>query len=152
MLTRLASAFTRDVNAGALDRAVRGLRTADLTAPVGRTFQHSNLNYSTLGLIVQTLAGQPDEDYLHDHIFAPLDMDNSFAPDEDAHRHGLATGPQLPFRAVAADAAKDLFNRLTNRAMVPAGLISSSADDVAHYLIAQLGDGSYRGRSREMAT
>lgn len=146
-LTSLTSAYTKDLGEGALERAVRGLRNADLTAPVGQTFQYSNLNYSTLGLIVQTVAGQPYEEYLHEHIFAPLDMDNSFASPEDAHRHGLATGHSFWFGLSRPTPAKDLYTRITNRGALPAGLISSSADDMAHYLIAQLGDGNYRGES-----
>lgn len=146
-LTSLTSAYTKDLGEGALERAVRGLRNADLTAPVGQTFQYSNLNYSTLGLIVQTVAGQPYEEYLHEHIFAPLDMDNSFASPEEAHRHGLATGHSFWFGLSRPTPAKDLYTRITNRGALPAGLISSSADDMAHYLIAQLGDGNYRGES-----
>jgi CubicO group peptidase (beta-lactamase class C family) len=146
-LTGLTSAYTRDLSNGALERAVRGLATVELTDPVGQSFHYSNLNYSTLGLIVQTVAEQPYGDYLRDHVFTPLDMDDSFASPEEAHRHGLATGHSFWFGWSRPTPARDLYNRLTNRAMVPAGLISSSADDMSHYLIAQLGDGSYRGRS-----
>jgi CubicO group peptidase (beta-lactamase class C family) len=146
-LAGLTSAYAEDLGEGALERAVRGLRTVELTAPVGQTFQYCNLNYSTLGLIVQTVAGQRYEDYLRDHVFAPLDMDRSFASPEDAHRYGLATGHSFWFGRARPTPAEGLYNRLTNRAMVPAGLISSSADDMAHYLIAQLGGGSYRDRS-----
>jgi CubicO group peptidase (beta-lactamase class C family) len=146
-LAGLTSAYAKDAGEGALERAVRGLRTAQLAAPVGQTFQYCNLNYSTLGLVVQTVSGQRFEDYLRDHIFAPLDMDSSFASPEDAHRYGLATGHSFWFGRARATRAEGLYNRLTNRAMVPAGLISSSADDVARYLMMHLGGGSYRGRS-----
>jgi CubicO group peptidase (beta-lactamase class C family) len=146
-LAGLTSAYEEDVSEGAMERAVRELRTVELTAPVGQTFEYCNLNYSTLGLIVQTVTGQRYEDYLYEHIFAPLDMDNSFASPEDAHRHGLATGHSFWFGRARPTLAEGLYNRLTNRAMVPAGLISSSADDMARYLMAHLGGGSYRGRS-----
>jgi CubicO group peptidase (beta-lactamase class C family) len=136
----------RDLSDGALEREVRALRDAELSAPVGETWQYSNPNYATLGLIVQTVARQPYEDYLHERVFTPLDMGRSFARPEDAHRHGLATGHEFWFGRARPTPPRDLYNSIPNRAHVPAGLISSSVEDMAHYLIAQQGDGSYRGR------
>jgi CubicO group peptidase (beta-lactamase class C family) len=138
---------TRDLSDGAMEREVRALRAAELSAPVGATWQYSNPNYSTLGLIVQTVAGQRYEDYLREHVFAPLDMDHSFASPEDAHRHGLATGHEFWFGRARPTPPRDLYNSIPNRAAVPAGLISASAEDMTHYLIAQLRDGSYAGES-----
>jgi CubicO group peptidase (beta-lactamase class C family) len=45
-------------NASALEDQVRELRSAKLTKPVGASWQYSNANYNTLGMIVQSVSGQ----------------------------------------------------------------------------------------------
>jgi CubicO group peptidase (beta-lactamase class C family) len=127
----------RDVSASALENEVRAVRTISLTYPPGTTYQYCNLNFSTLGLIVQTVTGETYEQYVQEHILAPLDMHNSFVSPDEAKRNGLTTGYQFWFgRPVPIDEPY-------NRAGVPAGYISASAEDMAHYLIAQLNGGRY---------
>ena len=53
-----------DTSDAALEKAVRKLSSAELTAPVGETYQYSTINYSVLGLIVQTVAGRSYESYV----------------------------------------------------------------------------------------
>ncbi|MBD3332712.1 serine hydrolase [candidate division GN15 bacterium] len=43
----------------------------------GMDFAYSNTNYLILGAIVEKVAGQSYEAFLHRHIFNPLDMENS---------------------------------------------------------------------------
>jgi CubicO group peptidase (beta-lactamase class C family) len=131
------SATSRDMRDGALEDHVRALSTAQLTQPVGTTWQYSNAGYMTLGLVVQAVSGQRYERYVQEHVFAPLRMASSFADPLEAQRAGLAAGYTYWFgRPVATDAP-------FNRQMVPAGLLISNAEDMAHYLIAQLNDGRY---------
>jgi CubicO group peptidase (beta-lactamase class C family) len=93
-----------DTSDGALERAVRKLRTVQLTMPVGATYQYSTINYSVLGLVVQTVSGQSYERYIQEHIFGPLDMGHSFTSEADAEPQGLATGHHYWFgRPAAAD-------------------------------------------------
>ncbi len=42
--------------------------------PPGTTFKYSDINYITLGALVETLSGQPLDVYAEQHIFAPLGM------------------------------------------------------------------------------
>ncbi len=42
--------------------------------PPGKTFKYSDINYITLGALVETLSGQPLDVYAEQHIFAPLGM------------------------------------------------------------------------------
>ena len=81
----------------ALERHVRALRTVELTQPVGHLYQYSNANYNVLGLLVQAVSGLSYENYVRTHIFAPLEMSDSFASEEEALQHGLATGYQRWF-------------------------------------------------------
>ena len=81
-----------DTSDTALEQAVRKLKSAELTAPVGSKHQYSTINYSVLGLIVQTVAGQSYESYVQAKILDPLQMRNSFTSEAAAQPAGLATG------------------------------------------------------------
>lgn len=43
----------------------------------GERRQYSNIGYGVLGLIVESVAGQPFNEYCGEHIFAPLGMNNT---------------------------------------------------------------------------
>jgi CubicO group peptidase (beta-lactamase class C family) len=79
-------------NASALEDQVRELRSAELTEPVGASWQYSNANYNTLGMVVQAVSGQSYETYVREHILAPLDMRNSVMSVPEAKERGLVTG------------------------------------------------------------
>ncbi len=54
-----------------------GLRRAfnsSLTAPPGKHFEYSDINYITLGALVEKISGQPLDAYAQQHIFTPLHM------------------------------------------------------------------------------
>ena len=130
-----------DTSGTALERTVRKLKTVGLTAPVGSKYQYSTVNYAVLGLIVQTVAGQPYESYVQTKIFDPLQMRSSYTSEAAAQPAGLATGHNYWFgRPRTANLAY-------NRGLVPAGYLISSAEDMAHYVVSQLNGGSYDGTS-----
>jgi len=82
----------RDTSKGALEHLVRDLSTDELDRPVGASFEYSNPGYWTLGLIVQAVSGQSFETYVQEHIFAPLEMHQSFTSRAEAEPYGLAPG------------------------------------------------------------
>jgi CubicO group peptidase (beta-lactamase class C family) len=130
-----------DTSDTALEQTVRDLSTVELTEPVGSKHQYSTVNYSVLGLIVQTVAGQPYEDYVQARIFDPLAMRNSYTSEDAAKPRGLAAGHNYWFgRPREADVAY-------NRGLLPAGYLISSAEDMTHYVISQLNSGRYGGAS-----
>ena len=137
--TKTGRAFqgNSDLSDTALEGAVRSLRDYELTQPVGKAFQYSTVNYAVLGLIVQTVSGQSYEAYVQEHIFTPLDMRSSYTSQSEAQAHGLASGYRYWFgQPIAADLP-------FNRSLAPAGYLISTAEDMTHYLIAQLNDGHY---------
>lgn len=136
-----AAELSADQDAGAMERAVRSLSTAALNHPPGQAFGYSNGNYDTLGAIVQAVSGQPFEDYLRQGIFAPLEMHQSFVSQDEAIQHGMATGHRRWFGVPVAATLP------YNRAEIPSGFVISSAEDMAHFLIAQMNGGRYRDRS-----
>ena len=121
----------------ALEERVRALRSAVLTKTVGSSWQYSNANYWTLGMIVQAVSGESYESYVQEHIFGPLEMDHSFTSKAEAEAHGLPVGHRYWYGfPVAADLPFD-------RGGLPAGGLASSAEDMAHYLSAYFNDGRY---------
>ena len=128
-----------DTSDGALEQRVRALGTAELSEPVGATWQYCNANYNVLGLIVQTVAGQSYETYLQEHLFTPLAMRQTFTSQVAAQQHGMTTGYRYWF-GVPVPAELPY-----NRGELPAGYVISTAEDLAQYLIAHLNAGRYRG-------
>lgn len=129
-----------DQDNGVLERTVRYLKTVALARPVG-TFGYSNANYQILGLIIQTVSDQSYEAYVEQHIFAPLEMQASFTSQQQAQQHGMATGYRWWFGFPIPAALPYI------RAELPAGFLISSAQDMAHYLIALLNGGQYHDHS-----
>ena len=125
----------------ALERHVRLMANAELDFPPGQGFAYSNANYVTQGVIVQAVSGQSYEDYIRQHIFVPLDMQHSYVSQDAAMQDGMAMGYRwwfgFPIPATLP----------YNRANLPAGFIISSAEDMAHFLIAQMNGGSYQDSS-----
>ena len=131
-----------DLSDSAIENNVRALAEVELIAPPGEHFEYSNANYVTLGMIIQAVTGQSYETYIREHIFQPLDMQNSFASKTEAQQDGLAVGYQKWFGIPVASP-----NLPFSRGSLPAGQLILSAEDFGHYLIAQLNNGSYQGVS-----
>src|SRR5215216_4475692 len=132
--------YKGDSSRDALEKEVRVTSEVELTHPPGKLYQYSNLNYTTLGLIVQMVSGVSYEQYVEQRILTPLGMKNSFMFLAEAERHGLATGHQFWFGRPFPGGGLHY-----NRAITPAGLITSDARNMSRYLIAQLNGGRYYG-------
>jgi CubicO group peptidase (beta-lactamase class C family) len=121
----------------ALETGVRQLATVTLSHPAGQAFDYANENYTTLGLIVQAVTGTSYEDVIRTKIFAPLQMRHSAATSSDPAAQDIATGYRYwlwwPFA----------FDAPYPRRQTPAGFLISSAEDMAHYLVAHLNGGAY---------
>lgn len=122
-----------------LEDHVRTLRTATLTHPPGTRHQYSSTNYQVLGLLVETLSGQPFGEYVRQHIFTPLEMNHSFVSKADATQAGMSSGHRLWFGYPMAADLRHETDRLPTAALI------SCAEDMAHYLIAHLNVGTFRG-------
>jgi CubicO group peptidase (beta-lactamase class C family) len=120
---------------------VRGLASVHLAHAPGGTFIYSNANYEVLGLIVQVVARMPYVEYVQRKIFDPLQMTNSWADESAAVGHGLSDGHIWWFGAAKESAP------YVRPDYAPAGFLTSSAADMAHYLIAQLNGGRYGDNS-----
>ena len=131
-----------DTSDSALERNVRALSLEHLDRAVGSSFEYSNANYIVLGMVIQAVSGQSYGAYIQEHIFNPLEMNNSFTSQVEAQAHGFSTGFRQWFGFPVASGSLPY-----PRGLVPAGYLISSAEDLGHYLIAQLNQGHYKGFS-----
>ncbi|NKX54260.1 serine hydrolase domain-containing protein [Arthrobacter mobilis] len=126
---------------GALEQGVRDLAGVGLTGPPGESFSYSNANYNILGLLVQTVSGQPFGEYMREHVFTPLDMEHSHTDRAAARADGLATGHTLWFGASWHETATP-----APAAGTPSIRMYASAQDLGQELTALLEGGRYRDR------
>jgi CubicO group peptidase (beta-lactamase class C family) len=107
----------------------------ELFAP-GEVPAYSNYGTALAGYIVQRVSGEPYDQYIARHIFAPLDMRHStFAQPlprgwgRDMSRGYMSTdAPPRPFELIS---------------FAPAGSLSATAADMANFMIAHLQDGRF---------
>ncbi len=126
-----------DQSSTALENGVRDLSDIQLSQPPGQSYEYANENYNILGLIVQEVSGSSYEEYIRSAIFAPLQMSHSTAALSDPAVADIATGYRYWFFWPVA------FDAPYPRRMTPSGFLISSAEDMTHYLIAQLNGGTY---------
>ena len=127
-----------DVTRGALERWVRHLAGYSLVSMPGAEFNYSNSNYQVLGLLVQVVSGQEFGAYLREHVFGPLDMKHTHTSLAEARNDGAASGYYHWFGLASQPTDFPM-----STANVPAAGIVSSAEDMAHALIAHLNEGRY---------
>jgi CubicO group peptidase (beta-lactamase class C family) len=122
-----------------LSERVHAAADVHLVTGPGAVFHYCNLNYAILGFIVERVSGQSFGDYVTAHIFKPLAMTHSYASIPVARAAGMPEGSTVWFGATIHQNTPNAVGAL------PDGYLISTANDMAHYLQMQLGDGSYRG-------
>jgi CubicO group peptidase (beta-lactamase class C family) len=109
--------------------------------PPGKVVAYSNYGAALGGYIVQRVSGEPFDTYVEDHILKPLEMSNSTfkQPLPKAMQGDLATGyvtasgeTIVPFEPIVP---------------YPAGSFTSTATDMANFMIAELQGGQFQGAS-----
>jgi len=105
----------------------------------GTTPAYSNYGAALAGYIVQRVSGEPFEDYVEEHIFRPLDM--AHATFRQPLGKDLAALMSKGYRRGSEKPGKFEF-----LGAPPAGALSASGEDMAHFMIAHLQNGEYKGR------
>ena len=107
----------------------------------GTEIAYSNYGVALAGYIVERVSGEPFAAYVENHIFAPLDMQSSTfrepLPERLAER--MATGYEMEDGELVAQPF-ELFSSI-----MPAGSGTSSAHDMARFMIALLNGGELDG-------
>ena len=108
----------------------------------GDVFNYSNAGYMILAYLIEKLSGQTFESYIKEHIFEPLEMHNTSFHIGDFNRKQLA----VPFLE------KKIFHLYYFLIRFPmfncefgAGGIFSSIEDLSHFFIAHMNNGTYNG-------
>ena len=104
--------------------------------PAGTQSAYSNYATGIAGHIVERISGMPFNDYIERNVFGPLNMKHSSfrQPLPDALKPDMSVGyqesdkPGLGFEVINVP---------------PAGSLSSTGDDMTHFMIAHLADGKY---------
>jgi CubicO group peptidase (beta-lactamase class C family) len=109
--------------------------------PPGKVVAYSNYGAMLAGYIVQRVSGEPFDQYVAHHIFQPLGMDHSTF--EQPLPAALARDMSQGY-VTASDSKPGPFEYVE---VAPAGSLSATATDMAHFMIAQLEGGSYGGNS-----
>jgi CubicO group peptidase (beta-lactamase class C family) len=108
--------------------------------PPGKVVAYSNYATAMAGYIVQRVSGEPFDQYVANHIFKPLAMNNStfVQPLPKTLVPQMANGYKL-----ASDSDNPIPFELVEAA--PAGALSSTATDMARFMLAHLGNGTFDG-------
>ncbi len=138
MMLGMSNLSDFDYRPDATEHQVRAFSTLKLSRPVGSKFEYSNANYNVLGLIVESASGEAYAEYVQNHIFDPLGMSHSYTLRAAAKQDGLAMGHRYWLGHPVP--APNLTIPLSS---LPSGQLISCAEDMAHYLIAQLNGGRY---------
>ncbi|HEX3122836.1 MAG TPA: serine hydrolase domain-containing protein [Rhodanobacteraceae bacterium] len=104
----------------------------------GTTPAYSNYATSLAGYVVERVSGESFYDYIDKHIFAPLDMKHS------TFRQPLPKELE-PLMSTGYIVASGEAKKFEIVGPAPAGSLSSSGEDMAHFMIAHLQNGEYQG-------
>ena len=104
----------------------------------GTTPAYSNYATALAGYVVERVSGEPFFDYIDKHVFAPLDMTHS------SFRQPLPK-ELVPLMSTGYATASTPPKKFEMVGPAPAGSVSSPGEDMAHFMIAHLQNGEYKG-------
>jgi CubicO group peptidase (beta-lactamase class C family) len=128
-----------DQDPDGLEHNIARLASVALHRDPGTGFEYANDGFNLAGLLVQRLSGERYEDYVTDHLFAPLDMHRSTYDPVQGAAMGLAQGYGHHRGAPVP------LNMPLARGYNPTGGALTTADDVGRYLRALLNGGTLDG-------
>ena len=110
--------------------------------PPGQFTAYSNYGSALAGYIVELVSGMPFEDYIERNIYEPLGMERSSfrQPPPGSLTADVSTGYSFE-NGVLKSEDFELLN-----GDYPAGSMSTTATDIASFMIAHLQNGEYEGR------
>lgn len=137
-----ARALVPEYDAASYERMVRRLGDTELLYDPGQgPFTYSDLAYNILGAVISEVSGQPFEDYMRDHIFLPLGMN-------DTTFELRATDPTLLARphVTGADGKIGKANLFPyTRSNAPSSYLYISVADMARWMALNLHQGALDG-------
>jgi len=107
--------------------------------PFRTTWGYTNAAFLTAGEIIPKATGMQWEDFIKSKIFDPLEMKNTLALSKDFPN---ASNKCSPYTKAEGRLVKIPFCLIDN--LAPAGSISSSVNDMSHWVMMQLDNGKYK--------
>jgi CubicO group peptidase (beta-lactamase class C family) len=126
-----------------MEEVVQYIQTLPVASEPGTTFAYNNLGYTLAGYVLQTVTGQPYEEYIQENIFAPLQMTEATLSFDGMQQTDNYVTPYLYDVRTGGAVAVPYFANLD--AVAPAGAVNASVLEMANYAIMQLGDGTFNG-------
>lgn len=116
-------------------------RLPALVEPPGQqeSYTYSNHGYALAGHLVETITGKPFEDYVQTNILQPLDMRYSSFTTSQEQAASRATGYKYAWNSLQP-------LPFDYQQIAPAGALNASANDIAHFMLAQLQAGRYENK------
>lgn len=116
--------------ADAMERVIRDFKDVQLFAKPGARFQYSNANYILIAQLIESVEKISYEKVVKNRIFAKLGMKNSYIQmaSDSVERPALGHTQWFGFTVEK--------NFIAGRLMMGAGGVTSSAEDLATYLVA----------------
>ena len=106
--------------------------------PPGSVISYSNHGIQLAGYLVEEIAGVPFEKYVEDNILFPLGMKNSSFTEPENLLPRLAKGYYFS-DGIYQEVPVEYFKSFS----LPSGSLIATADDIGHFMIAQLQGGHY---------
>ncbi len=119
-----------------IDWLIEQLNNCTMSAPAGYQHSYSNAGYALLGRLIEITSNKTYEDYVNQNIFKPIGMNSSFVFNVGDHSTHLSKG-YMDGKEYAEPLIRDY----------SAGLIHSSAVDMAKYLNMYLANGKANGNT-----
>ncbi len=103
----------------------------------GESFHYANVGYALIGYLVEQISEQPFHQYCQEHIFNPLNMDNTSYLLKDLDLSCVA----MPYQHILnINIPRDHYCYLG----YPCGSVHTSVKELAHFIIAHMNQGRYR--------
>lgn len=128
------------VDEGAAERFTKTLLDSQLISDPGKEFHYSNIAFDIMADLVAKISGKTFEGYVKDNILLPLGMRKSsfFYPETDT---SIRTKPHTGNPSLVSPVYP------YNRMHAPSSTLNTSAEELAHWAIANLNDGKFKGKS-----
>ena len=125
----------------------------------GEKWNYSNVSFGLLGVLIEEISNKSFADFCKEHIFLPLDMQESawYLSELDISKHVVPyayveEGQYFPFlmrdEINKGKSSKEGFfpHCLYSFPNLPDGLLRTSVNQISHFLIAYINNGSYNNK------
>ena len=116
-----------------------------LVCPPNQCYEYSDLGADMLGFVVEAAAGQPLDQFLHERVFAPLGMNDTFFRPADSLRSRVAPTEVAPPRGYPLQGEVHDENAFALGGVAGHAGLFSTAADLSVFAQMMLNGGEYNG-------